>query len=54
MDLYSIIGITFMSIGHILIIINPFKGIVQPDLKWVETRLKRSVLINYIVAKFAF
>jgi hypothetical protein len=31
-----------------------FKGIVQQDLTWVETRLKRSVLMNYIVAKFAF
>jgi hypothetical protein len=31
-----------------------FKGIVQRDLTGVETRLKRSVLMNYIVAKFAF
>jgi hypothetical protein len=30
------------------------KGIVQQDLTWVKTRLKRSVLMNYIVAKFAF
>jgi hypothetical protein len=30
------------------------KGIVQRDLTGVETRLKRSALINYIVAKFAF
>ncbi len=30
------------------------KGIVQRDLTWVETRLKRSVLMNYIVAKLAF
>jgi hypothetical protein len=30
------------------------KGIVQRDLTAVETRLKRSVLMNYIVAKFAF
>jgi hypothetical protein len=33
---------------------NTFKGIVQRDLTGVETRLKRSVLMNYIVAKFAF
>jgi hypothetical protein len=31
-----------------------FKGIVQRYLTGVETRLKRSVLLNYIVAKFAF
>jgi hypothetical protein len=31
-----------------------FKGIVQRDLTGVETRLKRSVLMNYTVAKFAF
>jgi hypothetical protein len=31
-----------------------FKGIVQRDLTGVETRLKRSALVNYIVAKFAF
>ncbi len=31
-----------------------FKGIVQRDLTGVETRLKRSALMNYIVAKFAF
>jgi hypothetical protein len=30
------------------------KGIVQQDLTGVEARLKRSVLTNYIVAKFAF
>jgi hypothetical protein len=30
------------------------KGIVQRDLTWVKTRLKRSILMNYIVAKFAF
>ncbi len=30
------------------------KGIVQRDLNGVETRLKQSVLMNYIVAKFAF
>ncbi len=30
------------------------KGIVQRDLTGVETRLKRSVLMNYIIAKFAF
>jgi hypothetical protein len=30
------------------------KSIVQRDLTGVETRLKRSVLMNYIVAKFAF
>jgi hypothetical protein len=30
------------------------KGIVQRDLTGVETWLKRSVLMNYIVAKFAF
>ncbi len=33
---------------------NTFKGIVQQDLTGVETRLERSALINYIVAKFAF
>jgi hypothetical protein len=33
---------------------QPLKGIVQRDLTGVETRLKRSALINYIVAKFAF
>jgi hypothetical protein len=32
----------------------PFKGIVQRDLTGVETRLKRSTLMNSIVAKFAF
>jgi hypothetical protein len=31
-----------------------FKGIVQRDLTGVETRLKRSALINDSVAKFAF
>jgi hypothetical protein len=30
------------------------KGIVQRKLTWVETKLKRSVLMNYIVAKFDF
>jgi hypothetical protein len=30
------------------------KGIVQRDLTGVETRLKRSVLMNYIVAEIAF
>ncbi len=30
------------------------KGIVQRDLTGVKTRLKRSVLMNYVVAKFAF
>jgi hypothetical protein len=30
------------------------KGIVQRDLTGVETRLKRSVLMNLIVAKSAF
>jgi hypothetical protein len=30
------------------------KAFFQRDLTGVETRLKRSVLINYIVAKFAF
>ncbi len=34
--------------------IPKLKGIVQRDLTWVKTRLKRSVLMNYIVAKFAF
>jgi hypothetical protein len=29
------------------------KGIVQRELTGIETRLKRSVLMNYIVAKFA-
>ncbi len=32
----------------------PVKGIVQRDLTGVETRLKQSALMNYIVAKFAF
>ncbi len=36
------------------LILPVFKGIVQRDLTWIETRLKRSVLMNYIVAKFAF
>ncbi len=31
-----------------------FKGIVQRDLTGVETRLKRSILMDYIVAKFSF
>ncbi len=30
------------------------KGNVQRDLTGVKTRLKRSVLMNYIVAKLAF
>jgi hypothetical protein len=30
------------------------KGIVQRDLTGVKTRLKRSVMMNYIVANFAF
>jgi hypothetical protein len=30
------------------------EGIVQRDLTGVETRLKRSVLMNYIDTKFAF
>jgi hypothetical protein len=40
--------------------LNPFladwrlKGIVQRDLTGVKTRLKRSVMMNYIVANFAF
>jgi hypothetical protein len=32
---------------------NTFKGIVHRDLTGVETRLKRSALMNYNVAKFA-
>jgi hypothetical protein len=31
-----------------------FKSIVQQDLTGVETRLKRSILMDYIVAKFSF
>jgi hypothetical protein len=34
--------------------ITGLKGIVQRDLTGVETRLKRSALMNYIVAKFVF
>jgi hypothetical protein len=30
------------------------KGIVQRDLTGVKTRLKRSVMVNYIGANFAF
>ncbi len=30
------------------------KGIVQRDLTWVETRLKRSVLMNYICRQVCF
>jgi hypothetical protein len=30
------------------------KGIVQRDLTGVETRLRQSVLMNYIVANLAF
>ncbi len=30
------------------------KGIVQRDLTGVKTRLKRSVMMKYIVANFAF
>jgi hypothetical protein len=30
------------------------KGIVQRDLTGVKTRIKRSVMMNYIVANFAF
>jgi hypothetical protein len=33
---------------------KPVKGIVQRDLTGVETRLKRSALMNYSVAKAAF
>ncbi len=33
---------------------SPFKGIVKWYLTGVETRLKRSALMNYIVAKLAF
>jgi hypothetical protein len=33
---------------------SPVKGIVQRDLTGVETRLKRSSLTNYVIAKFAF
>jgi hypothetical protein len=36
------------------VFIGLLKGIVQRDLTGVETRLKRSVLMNYIVTKFAF
>jgi hypothetical protein len=32
----------------------PFKGIVQPDLTGVETRVKLSILMDYIFARFAF
>ncbi len=35
-------------------VLYPFKGIVQRDLTGVETRLKRSALMNYSVAKCAF
>ncbi len=29
---------------------SEIKGIVQRDVRWVESRLKRSALMNYIVA----
>jgi hypothetical protein len=32
---------------------NTLKGIVQRDLTGVETRLKRSALMNQVVAKFS-
>jgi hypothetical protein len=35
-------------------VISCLKGIVQRDLTGVEIRLKRSALMNYIVAKFSF
>jgi hypothetical protein len=34
--------------------IQPIKGIVQRDLTGVESRLKRSALINYLVALVHF
>ncbi len=36
------------------VILQAFKSIVQRDLAGVETRLKQSSLMNYVVAKFAF
>jgi hypothetical protein len=40
--------------GTKTVIFSILKGIVQRDLTGVKTRLKRSVMVNYIVANFAF
>jgi hypothetical protein len=48
-DLY-----TSLTVEIFVFKIVALKGIVQRDLTGVETRLKRSALMNYIVAKFAF
>jgi hypothetical protein len=47
-DIYNTVQILKIKIRESI------KGIVQRDLTGVETRLKKSLLMNYIVAKFAF
>ncbi len=49
-----LLGSVKPSWGRLCVQVDCLKGIVQRDLTGVETRLKRSVLINFIVAKFAF
>ncbi len=47
-------GLTITPQLYILELYTALKGIVQRDLTGVKTRLKRSVLMNYIVAILLF